>query len=160
DGMNVLIGGGRQVWSTVRALSPRALRVSVSAMGVGHADPHVLHAHPNTLVTMVWLLYAPRSRATLTGSNLEQVLEQPTTDAQSGTVVVASCAPFSTSAPFAMLLGPAAAKSLKRRGAVGDFAYQFFTKTGAEVALDAPSESSLVTRRRLRELVSDPDSRV
>lgn len=161
DGMHFVIGGGRQTWSAVRALSPRSVRVSISAMGVGQVDPHVLHAHPNTLVTIASLLYAPRSTAVLTGTDLETHLaSSPFAGAEGGTLVLASCAPYAVDAPILQLLGSDVGKQLKGSGAVGDFAYHFLTEDGRDLAWAAPSNSSLLPADQIRRLIADPESRV
>jgi DNA-binding transcriptional regulator LsrR (DeoR family) len=160
DGMHFIIGGGRQTWSVVRALSPRSLRLSISAMGVGQVDPHVLHAHPNTLVTIASLLYAPRSTAALTGTDLETHLASSRMGAEEGTLVLASCAPYTVDAPIVKLLGTDVGEQLQGSGAVGDFAYHFLTEDGRDLTWAAPSNSSLLSADRIRHLIADPESRV
>ena len=132
----------------------------MSALGVGHVDPNVLHAHPNTLVTIAWLLYAPRSTAALTGTDLEARLDCTSQGDHEGTLLLASCSPLTTGSPIAGLLGDDVARQLRDSGAIGDFGYHFLTKTGREVAWNAPANSSLLSTNRFHEIMADPKSRV
>src|SRR3989442_3895699 len=67
DDSLLAIGGGRQMWCVVRNLQPRHLKVTITGLGVGQNDPRVLHAHSNTLTTLLWLLFSPRAEARIVG---------------------------------------------------------------------------------------------
>src|SRR5262245_38353329 len=69
DGAVLALAGGRQMWCVVQNLSPRQIALHVQALGYGQNDPRVLHAHANTLATLLWLFFAPRTTARLVGSD-------------------------------------------------------------------------------------------
>jgi deoxyribonucleoside regulator len=167
DEAMLAIGGGRQMWRVVRNLQPRAVRVALSALGFRDNDPRVLHVHPNTLATLLWLLYSPRATAQLVAAAAFDDAWQrqlPRRDRPSY-FVLASCAPFAAESPFAQLIGDRHTGDLVARGAAGDFAYVFFDGAGA--LLDPPAaravagpDSALFSAQRLRELAARDDARV
>src|SRR5207249_1664627 len=57
DDSLLAIGGGRQMWCVVKNLTPRQVSVRITGLGIRQNDPQVLHAHANTLTTLLWLLY-------------------------------------------------------------------------------------------------------
>jgi hypothetical protein len=161
------LGGGRQMWRLARNLQPRAVRVALSAMGFRENDPQVLHVHPNTLVTLLWLLYSPRATAQLVAAapfELSWQPELPRRDRPSY-FVFASCAPFTAASPFAQLMGERLSGDLLARGAAGDFAYVFFDAAGRLIdpperrAVSGP-DCSLFSAQALRGLAARTDARV
>jgi Putative sugar-binding domain len=133
------VAGGRQTWAVVRNLSPRSVRLTITALGYKQNDPQVLHVHPNILTSFLWLLYSPGAHARLVAAIPEGTLwfgDLPARDRPSY-FVLASCAPLEAGSSFANLLGDGVLASLRARRAVGDFAYVFFGPDGAP--LDARS---------------------
>lgn len=163
DGATLAVAGGRQIWSVVRGLSPRNLRLEITALGIEQNDPEALHTHPNTLLTLLWLLYAPRSKAHLVGSDKFSRLWKLPKRVYSTPrfFVLASCAQFSDRSPFAQLAGPVLTKTLLDQGAVADFAYVFFGKSGEVIngAIDGEKHSSVFTAEQMRNISSRGDAR-
>lgn len=164
DGSLLAIAGGRQTWSVIRNLSPRNVRLNIAALGYGQHDPVALHTHPNTLLTLAWLLYAPRAKAHLVGSLKFKGLWRFSNSI--GSVpkyfVVASCSAFSASSPFAELLGKDVTKQLLDEGVAGDFAYSFFRNDGGLVNIPtvAGVDQSVISPETLRTLGQRSDARV
>jgi DNA-binding transcriptional regulator LsrR (DeoR family) len=161
DGAQLAIAGGRQSWCVARNLSPRRLRLEITALGVGRADPQLLHVHANTLTTLLWLLYSPRSTAHLIGAGAGvSPWSQPLPKHDEVSYfLVASCAPLDPRTPFARLIGEDALDALTAAGAVGDFAYLFFDAgakivpgpaTAPQAIIPAPALSALARRRDVR----------
>ena len=160
-GAVLAIAGGRQSWCIVQRLSPRPLEISIVALGYRQNDPHVLHAHANTLTTLLWLLFSPRAVARLVGSDAEEVLNaalpvQP----HPKYFVVASCAPFAAGGPLARLLGEEITSRLLAKGVVSDFAYNFFDKHGRLVPIAIPGDQSILSAGCLSMLSRRSDVRV
>ncbi len=164
DGSLLAIAGGRQTWSVIRNLSPRNLRVNIVALGYGQHDPVALHTHPNTLLTLAWLLYAPRAQAHLVGSSKfkESWELSDATDITPKYFVIASCSMFSAGSPFAELLGKDVSNKLLNEGVIGDFAYTFFKKDGgvASAPIVSGAEQSVMSAETLRSLSQRSDARV
>jgi DNA-binding transcriptional regulator LsrR (DeoR family) len=162
DGSAVAISGGRQMWCMVSQLRPRRSSYVLTAMGFGNHDAEVLHAHANTLVTLMWLLYAPHSKAHLVGSPEFAAIWQARTSAPSPArrFVLTSCGPFDSSSSFATILGENASASLERAGVSGDVAYTFFDAEGRRVVINTEAPSSLITLERLQELSLMEDTHV
>jgi DNA-binding transcriptional regulator LsrR (DeoR family) len=163
DGAQLAIAGGRQTWSVIRRLSPRNVRLSIAALGFGQHDPIALHTHSNTLLTIAWLLYAPRSEAHLVGSSKFQDLWRMSASVEDSPkyFVLASCSPLSETSPFAQLLGNEATKTILDEGIAGDFAYTFFRSNG-EIARvpDIPGvDKSLLSATTLQSLSQRSDAR-
>jgi deoxyribonucleoside regulator len=160
-GAVLAIAGGRQSWCIVQHLGPRPLEISIVALGFRQNDPHVLHAHANTLTTLLWLLFSPRAVARLVGGDPEEVLNvsgpvQP----EPRYFVVASCAPFSAEGPLARLLGEESTSTLLTKGVACDFAYNFFDKHGRLVPVAIPGDQSILSAGCLSSLSRRPDARV
>jgi DNA-binding transcriptional regulator LsrR (DeoR family) len=162
DGAQLAIAGGRQSWCVARNLAPRRLRVDITALGVGQADPQLLHVHANTLTTLLWLLYSPRSTAHLIGADATaSPWSAPTaTRDDVSYFLVGSCATFDRRAPFARLLGAAAVDALITAGAVGDFAYLFFDSAGELVPGPAVAPQSVISAPTLHALAKRSDARI
>lgn len=160
-GAVLALAGGRQSWCVVQHLGPRQLEITVVALGHRQNDPHVLHAHANTLATMLWLLFSPRASARLVGGNPEEILN-PSLPVESYPkyFVVGSCAPFGVGSPLARLLGDASSSLLLSRGASSDFLYNFFDKNGRPVAASLPGDQSIISAGCLSLLSKRPDTRV
>jgi len=162
DDVTLGVGGGRQMWSVVQALAPRSLRLQISALGLAQNDPVVLHAHPNTLVTLIWLLCAPRGEAHLVGAKAFDELwttnGPPKKDLRF--CVACSCSPLQPDTPFANLLGSDAVAQLQARGVRGDYAYQFLDRAGNPVLFDLPDHASMLAAPRLQTLARRSDARV
>jgi DNA-binding transcriptional regulator LsrR (DeoR family) len=162
DGAQLAIAGGRQSWCVARNLSPRRLRLEITALGVGQADPQLLHVHANTLTTLLWLLYSPRSTAHLIGAGAAAspwAKPLPARD-DVGYVLIASCATIDRRAPFARLLGENALDALTAAGAVGDFAYLFFDAAGKIVPGPATEPQAIIPAPSLRALAKRRDTRI
>ncbi|HEV2550351.1 MAG TPA: sugar-binding domain-containing protein [Stellaceae bacterium] len=162
DGAQLAIAGGRQSWCVARNLAPRRLRLDITALGVGQADAQLLHVHANTLTTLLWLLYSPRSTAHLIGAGAASApwaKPLPKRDEVSY-FLVASCAALDPRAPFARLIGDDAVGSLIAAGAVGDFAYLFFDAAGKPVPGPATAPQAIIPAPALRALAMRADGRI
>ena len=162
DGAQLAIAGGRQSWCVARNLAPRRLRLDITALGFGQADPQLLHVHANTLTTLLWLFYSPRSTAHLIGAGAAPSpwsVPLPKSDEVSY-FLVASCAPLDRRAPFARLIGDEAVDSLIGDGAVGDFAYLFFDRAGKLVPGPATAPQAVISAPSLRALAKRADARL
>jgi DNA-binding transcriptional regulator LsrR (DeoR family) len=162
DGAELAIAGGRQSWCVARNLSPRRLRLEITALGLGQADPQLLHVHANTLTTLLWLLYSPRSTAHLIGAGAAPSpwAKPPPMRDDATYFLIASCAPLDPRAPFARLIGDGALKALTAAGAVGDFAYLFFDAAGKIVPGPATAPQAIIPAPSLRALAKRPDARL
>jgi DNA-binding transcriptional regulator LsrR (DeoR family) len=162
DGSMIALAGGRQMWCMVRNLSPRRVKTSITALGMHHADPVLLHVHPNTLVTLLWLLYSPRSEAHVIAGT------PPTTNwmgdlphrGYPSYFVISSCAQFYETSLFAQLLGDDAKRSLRQANVLGDFAYIFFDRNGKEIDIPLPSVNARLPGAVLRSLSERSDARI
>ena len=144
EGAQVAVGGGAQVWSTIRRLRPRNLRIALSAVGFGPVDHAAPHLHPNVLVTLLNLAYAPRSTATLVGSP-DFMPMWSLADPRAGgirpedirpdirRVIIGSCAPFDPASAYARVLGGDITDILVDEHVVGDFLGVFLTPDGRAV---------------------------
>ena len=167
DEARIAIAGGRQIWEVVRQLSPRSIRIGITALGVAQNDPRVLHVHPNTLTTILWLLYSPSATAQLVPTPNQGSLwpdNQPSA-ARPLYFVLSSCSPFLPNSPFATLLGDEIRGRLLDRGVSGDFAYIFFSTEGQVVEFPdidphAALGHSVLSARSLQRLTSRADARV
>jgi deoxyribonucleoside regulator len=162
DGSMIGIAGGRQTWCLVRALRPRRVRATITALGVGSADPKLLHAHPNTLATLLWLAYSPRSEAHVVGSRTAAATwntDLPTRDHPSY-FLFASCSELDPTAPFANVLGEKAVASLIDQRAFADFAYIYMTVDGQLVDLPLDHPHTIVSAPNLHRLSKRSDVRV
>jgi DNA-binding transcriptional regulator LsrR (DeoR family) len=164
DDSRIAIGGGRQMWCLVRNLKPHSLRVTITAMGIQHNDPQALHAHPNTLMTLLWLLYGSRARAHLVGAKaFDEVWSGLGPEAENvNNFVIASCAGFDMESPLVDLLGENVGRELIARGVCGEFAYAFMDSAGrAMPEVDFPTRArSILGSDRLRLLSRRRDTRV
>jgi len=162
DGSLLACAGGRQMWCMVRNLSPRRVRTTITALGLHRADPQLLHAHPNTLATLLSLLYAPRSAAHVIG-------ETGGADAWRSSLpmrphpsyfVISSCSLFERESQFADLLGHTAADRAIKLGACVDFAYNFLDEHGNEISLPIDSPAFKLGLQALKDLSKREDARV
>ncbi|HZS56787.1 MAG TPA: sugar-binding domain-containing protein [Bryobacteraceae bacterium] len=161
DGSVIALAGGRQMWCAVRNLSPRRVKTKITALGMHQTDPSLLHAHPNTLATLIWLLYSPRSEAHVVGSSDKNnpwsddlpVKPYPTY------FVVSSCSSFEEKTSFSQLMGHDAAKALIRKNALGDYAYVFFNKKGTEIDLSLSAPHFRLSALQLKKLSARTDAR-
>jgi len=137
DGALIAVAGGRQMWCVIRNLSPRRVRTKITALGLHHADPVLLHVHPNTLATLLWLLYSPRSEAHVIGTGRTPDLwsAQLPQEPAPTYFVISSCSSFDMNSSFAHLLGEEATTVLRRAQTFGDFAYIFFDSAGKEIKI-------------------------
>ena len=164
EGAVLGIAGGRQSWCVVREMTPRHLRITITGVGIDQHDPKVLHVHPNTLTTLMWLLYSPRADAHLVGAQAFPTLwnldDEPVAD-NAKYFVLGSCAQFDLNSPFAQLLGGDVAHSLGKSHVTGDFGYVFFGPKGEP--RPAPKWSvhtSIFSRESLVRLRMRRDARV
>ena len=132
DDSTIGVAGGRQMWSVVQHLKPRRLRSKLVAIGLRQNDPQLLHVHPNTLVTLLWLSFSPKAEAILIqNENFQAWFSASATETASRrTFIVGSCGRYTPASPLAGLLEPAVRDALERRDALGDFCYAFVDKRG------------------------------
>ena len=159
DDAVVGVAGGRQTWCLVRNLSPRNLSLRLTALGVRQNDPEVLHAHANTLITLMSLLYAPRSNAHLVGSpELDALWDLPNAPGDRVRYfLISSCGPFTSEGPLARLLGSRTTAELLARDVVGDFGYAFLSKDGIVGVPEGTGESSYLSPERIRDVAGRKD---
>src|SRR5688572_29576638 len=107
DGSVIGIAGGRQMWCVIRNITPRQLDITITALGIGQNDPRVLHAHSNTLTTLLWLLFSPRAIAHIVGweQGSASVWSKLPSFEYPKYFVVGSCGSFEATSPLASLLG-------------------------------------------------------
>jgi|GEM_PF-5826880 len=161
DGSLVAIAGGRQIWCAVQHLSPRRVRSTITALGMHQADPQLLHAHPNTLATLMWLLYSPRSQAHVVGAqpNPNPWLGALPTKTHPTYFVFSSCSSFVADSPFAKLLGPELVVQLLEHNVFADYAYTFFDASGKEIDIPLPGDQFRLPASLLRTLSARSDAR-
>lgn len=162
DDSLLAIGGGRQMWCIVRNMTPRQVRVTITALGIRQNDPQVLHAHPNTLTTLLWLLFSPHAEARLIASgDLKKIWEAHLPQANHPKYfVIGSCGPFNFAHPFAELLGPEISRALIAKRVSGDFLYQFFDDEGGPLSFEYENDKSILDGSYLVNLSKRPDARV
>lgn len=162
DDSLIAVAGGRQMWCTVRNLSPRRVRTTITALGLHHADPKVLHVHPNTLATFLWLLYSPRSAAYIIGSGAKPEMWAAPLESKDrpSYFVLSSCGKFDTNGSLAGLLGNDVSRQLDDSGAAGDYAYNFLNDFGEQlpVSIDAPQFT--LAPKQLKAMSKRSDARV
>lgn len=155
------LAGGRQMWCLVTHLEPRWLRTTITAVGIHQNDPQVLHVHPNTIVTLTWLLFAPYAKARLVGDVRDVWHADLPTQDHVHYYLFGSGGPFATPSAIADLFGERATRYLLRRGAVGDFLYVFFDREGRIVSLPSDLHRHCVPPARvLKALAHRQDVRV
>lgn len=164
DDALLAIGGGRQMWCVVRNLQARHVRISITGLGVGQNDPRILHAHSNTLTTLLWLLFSPRSEAQIVGQNdvdIDSVWKRdlPTTD-RPRYFAIGSCGPFGPDCHLVGLLGEEATKYLLEMNVCGDYLYQFFDVRGELVPTPPINHKSILSADLLRRMSQRSDSRI
>jgi len=164
DDSLLAIAGGRQMWCVVKNLTPKSVSVTVTGLGIDQSDPQVLHAHANTLTTLLWLLFSPRAQALVVGRNeleLHKIwrLDLPLTN-HPRYFVIGSCGPFEPGCSLAGLLGTDASEVLFKRQVCGDFLYQFFDDNGEIVDASLRQNKSILSSDILGKLCKRPDARV
>jgi DNA-binding transcriptional regulator LsrR (DeoR family) len=161
DGSVLAVAGGRQSWCVVENMGPRNIEVTIQALGYRQNDPQVLNAHPNTLTTLLWLLFSPRATARLVGSDPHAVVDGALPLRERPTYfVIGSCAPFARDCPLARLLAAETTEALLSAGVRGDVLYNFFDAAGRPVDAPAQAEQSVLSRSTLGALSARADSRV
>ena len=137
DGCNVGFGGGPHLSDVVRRLEPRNLGMDLWALGYGHVDAEQPHVHPNALVTLLSMLYAPRSKPHLVGASLDRAWHWPTLyrgdQHLAKRFVVGSCATFDADSAHARVLGKEIIDFLVEENVIGDFLGVFLTPDGRTV---------------------------
>jgi len=138
--MQLAIGGGTQMWDAVRRLKPRPVQLTVSALGFGHVDARVPHAHPNMLASLLSLVYAPRARAMLVGApdftqawSIDSRAQESPWREPLRRVIIGSCAPFRETSPYADLLGKETTDFLQEEIVAGDYLGVFCRVDGGVV---------------------------
>jgi DNA-binding transcriptional regulator LsrR (DeoR family) len=164
DDSLLAIGGGRQMWCVVRNLHARHLKISITGLGIGQNDPRILHAHSNTLTTLLWLLFSPRSEAQIVGQNdldINSVWKDdlPRVD-RPKYFAIGSCGPFSPGCHLARLLEEDASRYLLDRNVCGDFLYQFFDVRGELVSTPPIKHKSILPADLLHRMSQRSDSRI
>ena len=150
EGCVLALGGGRQTWCVVEHMSPRQLEMDIVALGYRQSDPHILNAHPNTLITILWLLFSPRARAWLVGSDLKELFgAAPANGNGRRYFILGSCAPFEKDSGLARLLGPELTRTLLSRNVAGDFLYNFFSRDGRPIDVGFSGERSILSSKQL-----------
>jgi lsr operon transcriptional repressor len=161
DGSLLGIAGGRQIWSLVQHLSPRRVRMTLTALGMHQADPNLLHAHPNTIVTLMWLLYSPRSQAHVVGTPVSATLwNNPPIKSHPSYFVISSCSSFAADSPFAQLIGDELTEHLLKCRAAGDYAYTFFDDDGEEIEIPSLGTQFKLSAKFLRKMSARRDARI
>lgn len=164
EGCALGLGGGAHMWDVVRRLERRNLGMNLWAIGYGHVDPELPHLHPNALVTLLSILYAPRSRAHLVGAEkLDRAWHLPTlypkTQQNVRRYLVGSCSMFDAESAHARMLGKEMTDFLVEQRVMGDFLGVFITPDGKLVEPYAPSMTvSHVPSTDLRELAKRDDT--
>lgn len=164
EGLKLAIGGGLQMWTVVRRLEQRNLGMSTWAIGYGQVDHAMPHVHPNALVTLLSLLYAPRSTAMLVGApKFEQTWSYPTMypreEKNVQRLIVGSCSMFDAESPYAQVLGVEMTDFLVEEHVTGDFLGVFLTADGRLIEPYAPAMTvSHIPSSDLRELSRRDDT--
>jgi DNA-binding transcriptional regulator LsrR (DeoR family) len=162
--LQLAIAGGAQIWSAVRHLKPRRLRMSISALGFGQVDTRAPHLHANALVTLLSLLYAPHSKPLLVGSPAfrnDWSLDAPVDDMNLRRMIVGSCAPFDPKSAYAEVLGPEITELLVDERVVGEFLGVFLTADGRAIEPYVPGAAvSHISSADLREHAKRNDTLV
>ncbi len=164
DDSLLAVGGGRQMWCVVRNLKPRQLKITITGLGVSQNDPRVLHAHSNTLTTLLWLLFSPRADARIVGGDGHNIHSIWKSDLLSADYpkyfVVGSCGPFDESCHLGPLLGQEATRYLLSRNVCGDFLYQFFDTEGELISTPPLKHDSILSVDLLRRMSKRADSKI
>jgi DNA-binding transcriptional regulator LsrR (DeoR family) len=160
DDALVAVAGGRQVWSVVQHLSPRRLKLTIAALGMHQADPKLLHAHPNTIATMLWLLYSPRTQANVIGSySTSELWKSAQRNPPSMYFVLSSCSSLDDNSSFADLLGAEITRALRVKNVLGDYAYAFFDRQGKEIEVALKEPHSTLSFSILQNLSEQANAR-
>jgi DNA-binding transcriptional regulator LsrR (DeoR family) len=161
DGTLLGVAGGRQTWAVVQHLSPRQIRSTICAFGIHRADPQLLHVHPNTLATLLWLLYSPRSEAHVVGARPSPNLwtDLPAPQPVARYFVLSSCSPFNPNSPFGRLVGAEMSSALIEHKVIGDYAYVFFTENEEEFELAPAADEFRLSANLLKTLSKREDAR-
>lgn len=134
EGMPLALGGGAQMYEVATLLRRHNVGVPLWAIGCGHVDAELPHLHPNTLVTLLSLLYAPRSTAHLVGAaEFEKSWRWPSTFPPGQGVqriIVGSCSMFDADSPYARTLGDELTDFLVGEHVMGDFLGVFLCADG------------------------------
>lgn len=164
EGCVLGIGGGAQIWDIVRRLERRNLGMNLWAIGYGHVDKELPHLHPNSIVTLLSILYAPRSEPHLVGAErLDRAWHFPTLFPKDQRSVkrylIGSCSMFDADSPYARLLGEEMTDFLTEENVMGDFLGVFIAPDGRLIEPYAPGMTvSHVPSTDLRELAKRDDT--
>jgi hypothetical protein len=164
DGCHVAVGGGEHMFDVVRRLERRNLGMHLWAIGYGQVDAELPHAHPNALVTMLSVMYAPRTKAHIVGAeNLDLAWHWPTRypNDQDNVkrYVVGSCSMFDPESPYARLLGKEITDFLVEEHVMGDFLGIFIAPDGRIIEPYPKSATvSHIQAADLRELAKRKDT--
>ena len=164
EGCQLGLGGGAHMWDVIRRLEARNLGMGLWALGYGQVDAELPHVHANALVTLLSILYSPRSRAHVVGApQLERAWHWPTLyPKEQGDVqryVVGSCGMFDAESAYARLLGKDITDVLVEEHVMGDFLGVFLTPDGRPVEPYARgSVVSHIQAADLRELAKRRDT--
>lgn len=164
EGCVLGIGGGAHIWDIVRRLERRNLGMNLWAIGYGHVDREVPHLHPNSIVTLLSILYAPRSQPYLVGAQkLDRAWHLPTlfpNDQRSvKRYLIGSCSMFDPDSAYARLLGREMTDFLMEMNVMGDFLGVFIAPDGRLIEPYAPNMTvSHLPSTDLRELAKRDDT--
>ena len=164
EGCVLGIGGGAHVWDIVRRLERRNIGMNLWAIGFGHVDKELPHLHPNSIVTLLSILYAPRSKPHLVGAEkLAHAWHLPTLFPKDQRSVrrylIGSCSMFDAESPYARLLGTEMTDFLMEQNVMGDFLGVFIAPDGQLIEPYAPNMTvSHVPSADLRELAKREDT--
>ncbi|HMC57343.1 MAG TPA: sugar-binding domain-containing protein [Gemmatimonadaceae bacterium] len=143
DGMPLAMGGGAQMYEVARQLGPRNIGTPIWAVGFGQVDAQLPHVHPNAIVTLLSLLYAPRATPHLvTAPDFQRTWHYPALYPPGGGVqriAAGSCAMFEPDSAYARMLGKEMTDFLVEENVIGDFLGVFFSADGRIVEPYAPS---------------------
>jgi DNA-binding transcriptional regulator LsrR (DeoR family) len=156
DGMTFGVCGGGQMWCLTRALTRRQLSLRMTAVGLRQVDPRVLHVHPNTLVTLMTLLYGSQSFGYVVGAKeFSDVWGRCIGEHSSPSILAFSCGPYGAASGIAKLLDPDANDVLLRKGVVGDAGYVFLTRNAEVVDLEVDQSAASLLRAADFQLLSN-----
>ncbi len=161
DDSRLAVAGGRQVWCAVKNLTARQSGVSITATGIGQSDPRILHAHPNTIATILWLLYSPKATAQIIteGSQIIWPVD-PEISKHPRYFLFGSCARFSPDGSLAQIAGPQSTNELLKRRVFGDYFYNFFDRKGNILPVPKSDRQMIFPASTLQSLSKRPDARL
>ena len=164
EGGHLGIGGGTHMWDVVRRLDSRDVGMHLWALGYGHVDRAAPHLHPNALVTLLSVRFAPRSKAHLVGAERldwawHHATQHPNEQGEVRRYLIGSCSTFDPQSAYAQLLGKEMTDFLVEERVIGEYLGVFITEEGRLVEPYAPSMTvSHVPSSDLQQLAKRTDT--